>query len=264
MIRTKRRTFRICLAAAFAAWAMHGYVAPTRAQQTPVMLDVKQEFIEPQPRIGRMTGISLVGVVAERGLRKGATLNVDLLLPPRHLLQSTAPLCITARSQDARFSFQGEAPPGLPQADTHGRVRVGARIKPESAAFLSDVDLAQLAMLARLGSCAVMPQTDDGVPTIIAMDPWPEAGGQITTLRVLLNAPEGRVSLAYGPRGGTKVEQPCARSAVKEAGAFATECRVSPPLADRIEVEIRRHRFNNKPLVDRFELIGPTGSLPRN
>lgn len=249
-----------CLVRSLAALAAcAGLWAPgiARAQQPPVLLKVLQEYVEPQPRIGRSTGISLIGVVAERAPHKGVTLNADLLLPADHALTSDAPVCIYARSQDARFSFQGEAPPGLPRATTSGRVRVKAPVRPESAAFLRQVELVQFALLARLGACSAGPAAQEDVPTIIAMDPRPEDGADIAAFRVLLNAPEGRVSLAYGPKGGAKLEQPCLRSSVKEAGAFATECRVTLPAAERIEIEIRRHRFNNKPLVDRFDLIGP-------
>ena len=253
----RRRNYALIVAATL-LWVSGGIEA-ARAQQNVIVLEDVQDYVVSQPRIGRETGIGLVGVVADRASRKGVSLSADLLLPAHYAPSARSSLCITARSQDARFSFQGRALADLSRASGDGRLRVKAELKHDSVEFLKALELSQFALLGRLGACTT--GAENTTPTVFALDPWPDANTAIISLRVLLNAPESRVTLAYGAKGQPKTEEACRRSNVKEAGAFATECPLVPPPADLIEVEIRRHRFNNKPLIDKFYLVGPQLSL---
>jgi hypothetical protein len=236
------------------AWC--GVVGLVYGQQGPVVLRVVEDNFEPQPKIGSKTGVGLVGVVAVREDRKGVGLNVDLLLPVTYALPNATPMCIFARSQDARFSFQGEASAEQLRSNHDGRLRLVAQLKEDSLTFLSALPLSQFALWGRLGSC-VGSVKESQAPVVVALDPWPDSQVAIRALRVLLNAPEGRVGLRFGAKGQPKKEQPCVRSESKEAGAYATECTILLPLAKVTEVEILRYRFNATPLTDRFVLLGP-------
>ena len=248
------RADRLCAHIAVLAALLWAGTSASQEVQGAVSLRTVHDELATEPPISETSPASVIGVQLERGDGRAREIDAILLRPEDPKLGLSPAACVIARSQDARFTFIG----GLDPADApkSGPVRVRGTLKSDTASYLGNLPLRQLALLAKTGPCN-NPQATR--LQIIAVDPRPAlktSGKEI--LRVLLNAPEGRIGLGLGSsEAGARdaPDIPCLRSTARETAAFGVECMIELPPQDSVVVEVRRHRFGNQPLIDRFELL---------
>jgi hypothetical protein len=223
------------------------------ASQTrvPRELQTVQESVERGPRI-KGSGLTLVGIQLERSSAPGDDFEIELMLP--ETMRSPTAACVTARSQDARFTYVGRYTASNPAP--LGSVRLTAPLKPATQDFLKRLSRTQLAILVQVGEC-----NNDATQhplTFLVADPRPDEGAPSGRLKILLNAPQDEVGVLVAASESAlrqAKEVSCAPINALETVAFSVECFVPIPATQATVIELRRHRLGNVPLVDRVNLL---------